>query len=292
MLLGRVRTFLGMIKFQHTVFALPFAVLTACFAAFWGEGAEPARFGERMAWILAALVGARTAAMAFNRLMDQKFDAQNPRTAERALPRGLISRPAVWGFTFASIALFVTAAAMLNPLALGLAPVALAVILGYSFTKRFTSLSHFVLGFALAIAPVGAWIAVRGTLHPFPVAVAAGVLFWVAGFDIIYACQDEAFDRNSGLHSIPARLGVARALRLAGFLHALSLAAFLALVPLGGLGVWYLAGWILVAALLVVEHRLVRPDDLGRVNQAFFHVNAAVSAILMVAGLADLFSRR
>jgi len=288
----RIRLILEMIKFRHTVFALPFAVLAACFAAFLENGAAPDDFGRRLAWILVAMVGARSSAMAFNRLVDEGFDARNPRTAERALPRGRISRAAVWSFTAASAALFVLAAAMLNPLAFALSPVALAVILGYSFTKRFTALSHFVLGFALALAPIGAWIAVRGDLGLFPAVVGLGVLLWTAGFDVIYACQDEGFDRAAGLRSLPARLGIAGALRLSALLHALSLAAFLALWPIGGLGGWYLAGWVAVAALLVYQHRLVRPDDLARVNQAFFHVNAAVSLILVAAALADLFAGR
>lgn len=292
MLLRPIATFLEMIKFQHTVFAMPFALLTACFAAYAGDDARPERFPAQLGWILLALVGARTSAMAFNRLVDQAIDARNPRTADRALPRGLMSRATVWGLTLLAAGLFVLAAAMLNPLALALSPVALMVILGYSFTKRFTALSHFVLGLALAIAPVGAWIAVRGAFHPFPIAVAVGVLFWVAGFDIIYSCQDEMFDRTAGLRSIPVRFGIAGALRIAAVLHAVALLAFLAVWPLGNLGAVYLVGWCAIAVLLVVQHRLVRPDDLQRVNVAFFHVNAAVSAILLLAGLADLFLRR
>ncbi len=291
-LISRISVLLEMIKFQHTVFALPFAVLAACFAAYGTPEGADAPFWNRMAWILVAMVGARSCAMAFNRLADHAIDARNPRTAVRALPAGRLSRSSVWIFTAASALLFVLAAAMLNPLALALSPLALAIILGYSYAKRVTALSHFVLGLALAMAPIGAWIAVRGDLQAFPLVVGLGVLLWTAGFDILYACQDEAFDRREGLHSVPARVGTARALRWAAALHALSALAFLALVPIAGLGAWYLAGWFAVAGLLVYEHRLVRPDDLGRVNQAFFHVNALISGILMSSGLVDLFSRR
>ena len=270
-LLARIGLYGRMIRFSHSVFALPFALSSAVLAA--GGGIE----WRRVAWILVAMVGARSAAMGFNRLADQALDARNPRTAGRELPRGAISRGEVWAFVLASAATLVVAAAMLNPLCLALSPVALLIVFGYSYTKRFTALSHAFLGLALAVAPVGAWLAIRGRLDPTPVVLGLAVLFWVAGFDTIYACQDEAFDRAEGLHSLPARFGLARALAVARLFHAIAvvlLAAVYALVPLHPL---YLAGVAAVAALLVYEHSLVRADDLSRIDAAFFTVNGWIS---------------
>jgi 4-hydroxybenzoate polyprenyltransferase len=269
--LQRTLVFGRMIRFSHSVFAMPFALASFALAA---RGAEVP--WSHLAWIVAAMVGARSAAMGFNRLADQHIDARNPRTASRELPRGALSRAEVWAFVFASLALFGFAAWRLNPLCLALAPVAMAVILGYSYTKRFTSLSHLVLGLALAIAPVGAWIAVRGRFDPAPVALAVAVLAWVAGFDIIYACQDVAFDRAEGLHSLPARLGVAGALRVSRALHVVAVAALAAVYPLARVHPVYLAGVVLVALLLAYEHSLVHADDLRRVDAAFFAVNGWV----------------
>ncbi|HEU4874216.1 MAG TPA: UbiA-like polyprenyltransferase, partial [Pyrinomonadaceae bacterium] len=233
-------------------------------------------------WIVVAMVGARSAAMAFNRIADRSFDARNPRTASRALPAGLLSVGFVWAFTIAAAALFVVAAAMLNRLTLILAPVALACVLLYSFTKRWTQFSHLVLGACLSIAPTGAWIAVRGEIgSPVPLLLSLVVLLWTAGFDVLYACQDYDFDRSEGLRSMPARVGIARALWIARALHA---AAFLALVWLfliTGLGPVALIGVVATAALLVYQHRLVRTDDLSRLNAAFFTTNAFVSVILL-----------
>ena len=260
-----------MIRFSHSVFALPFALVSAALAA---GGRVPWR---ELPWIVVAMVGARSAAMGFNRLADQALDARNPRTSGRELPRGLVSRREVWLFVAASALALVGAAAMLNPLCLALSPVALLVVLGYSYTKRFTSLSHLALGLALAIAPVGAWLAVRGRFGLPPLVLALGVLFWVAGFDTIYACQDVEFDRREGLLSLPARLGAGPALVVARGLHVASvvlLAALYVLVPLHPV---YLVGVAAVAALLVYEHSLVSADDLSRVDAAFFAVNGWIS---------------
>lgn len=282
----RILTLLEMIKFQHSVFALPFAVAAALAASggkwLWGP------FG----WILLAMVSARSAAMAFNRWADAGLDAENPRTAGRAIPKGEVSLAGALAFTLVSAGLFVLAAAMLNRLTLWLSPVALAVVMFYSYTKRFTALCHFFLGLSLAIAPMGAWLGIRGAFDPLPLLLAAGVMFWTAGFDILYACQDVEFDRRKGLHSVPAALGVPAALRLAAGLHAVSVAAFAMPLVLCGFGAWYGAGVGAIALLLAYEHRLVRPDDLGKVNRAFFHVNAVVSVGIMAALLADLYARK
>jgi 4-hydroxybenzoate polyprenyltransferase len=277
---GRIGLYGRMIRFSHTVFALPFALSSAVLAA--GRGIS----WRQMAWILVAMVGARSAAMAFNRLADHAIDARNPRTAGRELPRGAVSRAEAWVFVAASAATLVVAAAMLNPLCLALSPVALVVVFGYSYTKRFTALSHVFLGLALALAPVGAWLAFRGRLEAPAVVLGLAVLFWVAGFDTIYACQDEAFDRAEGLHSLPARLGVARALRLARLFHAIAVALLAALYAVAPLHPVYLVGVAGVAGLLVYEHSLVRADDLSRIDAAFFTVNGWISLGYFVLTLA------
>ena len=282
----KLLTLLEMIKFQHSIFALPFAVAAALAAT--GGQARWREFG----WILVAMVAARSAAMAFNRWADAGLDAENPRTAGRAIPKGEVSRGGALAFAVVAAGAFVGAAAMLNRLTLLLSPVALAVVLFYSFTKRFTALCHFFLGLSLAIAPVGAWLAIRGRFDLLPLLLAAGVLLWTAGFDILYACQDVEFDRRRGLHSIPVALGVPGALRVAAILHGLSVAVFALPIVFCGFGAWYGAGVGLIAVLLAYEHRLVRPDDLARVNRAFFHVNAVVSVGIMGALLADLYARR
>jgi len=270
------RLTLEMIKIEHTLFALPFAFLGAVLAA---RGLPTA---WQILWIVVAMVGARSAAMAFNRIADRNFDAKNPRTALRALPAGLLSVGFVWVFTIVAAAIFFLAAAMLNRLTLILAPVALACVLSYSFTKRWTQFSHIVLGASLAIAPTGAWIAVRGEIgSPVPLLLSLVVLLWTAGFDVLYACQDYDFDRREGLRSIPARVGIARALWIARALHA---AAFLGLVWLfviTGLGPVAFAGVIATGGLLIYQHRLVHADDLSRLNAAFFTTNAFVSVILL-----------
>ena len=281
------RLTLEMIKIEHTLFALPFAFLGAVLAAngFPTPG--------QILWIIVAMVGARSAAMAFNRIADRSFDAKNPRTASRALPAGLLSVGFVWAFTIISAALFVLAAAMLNRLTLLLSPLALACVLLYSLTKRWTQFSHLVLGASLSIAPTGAWIAVRGAIgSPAPLVLSLVVLLWTAGFDVLYACQDYDFDRREGLRSIPARVGITRALWIARALHA---AAFLALVWLfliTGLGPIAFLGVVATGALLVYQHRLVHADDLSRLNAAFFTTNAFVSVILLATFGTAVFLHR
>jgi len=276
-LLRNTRLTLEMIKIEHTLFALPFAFLGAVLAA---NGLPTLR---QLLWIVVAMVGARSTAMAFNRLADRRFDARNPRTAIRALPAGLLSVSFVWAFTIASAILFLLAAAMLNRLTLILAPVALASVLLYSLTKRWTQFSHIVLGWCLSIAPTGAWIAVRGEFgSPVPLLLSLVVLLWTAGVDVLYACQDYEFDRSEGLHSIPARFGIAHALWISRGLHAGAFLALVALYLLSGLGLLALIGVAATAALLLYQHRLVKADDLGRLNAAFFTTNAFVSVILLV----------
>lgn len=270
-----------MIRFSHSVFALPFALIAMLIAA---RGWPPARV---IAWIIAACFFARSAAMAFNRLADQAIDAANPRTASRALPAGLLTRQFVWAFTLVCVAGFIFSAAMLNHLCLILSPVALLVLLGYSYTKRFTSLSHLVLGLALGLAPLGAWIAVTGGFSAVPLMLCAGVLLWVAGFDIIYACQDYEHDMAAPLFSIPKALGLRRALHMAAAMHAGAFACFLSIYFLGGLGGAYLTATLAAGGLMAYEHTLVRPDDLRRVNAAFFTVNGMISLGLFAATAAD-----
>jgi 4-hydroxybenzoate polyprenyltransferase len=272
---------LEMIKIQHTVFALPFAFMGALLAA---RGLPTF---SQVFFILLAMVGARSAAMAFNRLADAEVDALNPRTADRALPRGLLSKGFTLGFIMASSLLFFFAASQLNPLSLALSPLALAVVLGYSYAKRFTWTSHLVLGAALGIAPVAGWTAVRGDVGAIPLVLGRAVLFWVAGFDILYSLQDEDFDRRTGLHSLPVRLGRARAMALARRLHLGASLGFLLTGWLAGLGWLYFLAALAAGLLLWWEHRLLSPQDLSRLNQAFFTLNGIVSLVL---GLATLFS--
>ncbi len=276
-----IRTTLEMIKIEHTLFALPFAFLGALLAA-RGFTATGLPTLWQALWITAAMVGARSAAMAFNRIADRHYDAANPRTATRAIPAGTLSVGFAWGFTLLAAALLFVAAAMLNHLTLLLSPVALGSVLLYSYTKRFTSLSHVVLGWCLSIAPTGAWVAVRGAIDsPVPLLLSLVVLLWTAGFDVLYACQDYDFDRRAGLRSIPARLGVERSLWVSRLLHAWAFAALVGLYFLTDLGVLAVAGVAATGALLVYQHSLVRADDLGRLNAAFFTTNAFVSVILL-----------
>ena len=276
-LLRNIRVTLEMIKIEHTLFALPFAFLGAVLAA----NGLPSLV--QLLWITVAMVGARSTAMAFNRIADREYDAANPRTSTRALPAGILSVGFVAAFTVVSATMFFVAAAMLNRLTLLLAPVALASVLLYSFSKRWTLLSHLLLGWCLSIAPTGAWIAVRGSLDsPVPLLLSLVVLLWTAGFDVLYACQDYDFDVKAGLYSIPRRFGVARALLIARFFHAGAFAALLALYWITGLGLFALAGVIATAVLLVYQHRLVRAGDLSKLNAAFFTTNAFVSVILFV----------
>jgi 4-hydroxybenzoate polyprenyltransferase len=270
----KIRALLEMIKVSHTLFALPFGLMGAFLAA------RHAPAVRDLAWIVVAMAGARTSAMAFNRIVDRRFDAANPRTSQRALPRGTVRVADAWVLVAAGAAVFLWASSRLNPMTLALAPVVLALALGYSFTKRFTSLSHLVLGSALALAPVGGFVAVRGSFAGFPPALALGVVLWVAGFDVVYACQDVGFDRGSGLRSIPAWLGEAGALRLAAALHAGALAALVWTGIEAALGPAYFIALAPAGAALLWQHRLVRPDDLSRMQTAFFTMNAAFSAVL------------
>jgi 4-hydroxybenzoate polyprenyltransferase len=279
-----------MIKFEHSVFALPFALTGALLA--WREAGFPRELlWARLAWIVLAMVAARSVAMAFNRVLDADIDARNPRTKARHLPAGLLSRRFAWGFIVFWAGIFFLAAGALNPLCLKLAPLALGIVMFYSFTKRFTSLAHVVLGFSLGIAPAAAWIAMQGSLDSRILWLTAAVTLWTAGFDIIYACQDYAFDVQSGLYSIPRRLGIARALWLARVLHLGMLACLVALVLSFRLGAVADAGIVAVAGLLAWEHRLVRANDLSRIDAAFFTMNGYVSVIFFVFWAADICFR-
>ena len=284
----RLGVVLEMIKFQHTFFALPFAAMSAALAAAQRSEIPWGAYG----WILVAMVSARSSAMAFNRLVDRDIDRLNPRTSRRALPLGLVTSRQVALFTLVCALVFMGSAYALNPLAFRLSPLALAIILGYSYTKRFTWLSHWVLGISLAIAPVGAWIAIAGTIGAPSIVLAVAVTLWTAGFDMIYACQDVDFDRQNQLHSVPKKFGVESALRLSSALHVLTVVCLATLIPLGALGFIYALGIAGTALLLIYEHRLVRPDDLSRVDAAFFTTNAAVSLGLMTFMIADLAFRR
>jgi 4-hydroxybenzoate polyprenyltransferase len=277
----KVRIFLEAIKFEHTIFALPFALLSLLYAA---EGVPSARV---VGWILVAMVSARTAAMAFNRIADRDIDALNPRTRTRALPTGLLTTQQMSVAMLVSILLFLYAAWQLNWVCFALAPVALIVILGYSYSKRFTPLSHYWLGLSLGIAPSAVWIAVRGTLEPAPVWLTLGVALWVAGFDILYSLQDEAFDRAHGLHSLPQTLGGARAISISRISHALCIGAFLMGGVALGAGTWYYIGVAFAALMLAYEQSLVKPHDLSRLNVAFFTLNGYVSIGLFVFALLD-----
>jgi 4-hydroxybenzoate polyprenyltransferase len=276
-LLRNIRVTLEMIKIEHTLFALPFAFLGAVLAA---SGLPSVR---QLLWITLAMVGARSTAMAFNRIADSQYDAANARTATRAIPAGLLSVSFVWAFTIVSAILFFLAAAMLNRLTLILAPVALASVLLYSLTKRWTLMSHLVLGWCLSIAPTGAWIAVRGALDsPVPLLLSLVVMLWTAGFDVLYSCQDYDFDIQANLHSIPRHFGIERALLIARLLHVGALVALIALYWITGLGMVALVGVVATGILLLYQHRLVRADDLSRLNAAFFTTNAFVSVILFI----------
>jgi 4-hydroxybenzoate polyprenyltransferase len=247
-----------------------------------------------MGWILLAMVSARSAAMAFNRVVDRRYDAENPRTKNRAIPAGLLSPGFAAGFGVVMCGLLALAAWRLNPLCLKLAPLALFIVTLYSFTKRFTALCHFVLGLSLAIAPVGAWIAIRpdAWAAPFPWLLGAALMFWIAGADILYACEDLEFDRSKGLRSVPAALGLKGALIVSAACHVVTVAALAAAGWKGGLGAWWYGTTAAIAALLVYEHAIVKPSDMRRVNQAFFHVNAVVSGVILAGGCLDLFLRR
>ncbi len=275
--MSAVRHFLDAIKFEHTVFALPFAYVAMVLAA----GGWPA-WGV-VIWVTLAMVGARTLAMSVNRLADRSLDARNPRTAGRHLPTGLLTPGKVTAAAAAAAALLLLSAWMLNPLCLWLSPLAVLFLVGYSYTKRFTWLTHWILGFTDGIAAAGGWIAVRASFDPPVFILWFALTVWIAGFDLIYACQDVDFDRRAGLHSVPARFGVAAALRTAQICHALTVVAFAALGWALGLGWLYWAGVLVVSGLFVYEHSLVSPKDLSRLDVAFFNVNGYIAVILFFA---------
>jgi 4-hydroxybenzoate polyprenyltransferase len=276
---------LEMIKWEHSIFALPFALCGAMLAAGgWPEW-------RQVAWIVVAMVSARSAAMAFNRLADASIDAANPRTATRALPVGQLTPAFVSAFVGVSCGIFILAASQLNRLTFLLSPVALAVVLIYSYTKRFTRWSHLFLGFALGIAPAAAWIAVRGSLDPRILLLTAAVTFWVGGFDVIYSCQDHEYDCNHGLHSLPRYLGIRNALVIARVFHIVMLGLLIALVMTFGLGKLAMLGVFAVAALLLYEHTLVRHDDLSKLNAAFFTMNGVISVVFFLFVAADRLLR-
>jgi 4-hydroxybenzoate polyprenyltransferase len=285
-LFHNLRVTLEMIKWEHSIFALPFALCGAMLAA---SGLPSA---HQLLWIIVAMVAARSAAMAFNRLADASIDAANPRTRTRALPTGHLSPAFVTTFVVVFSAIFIIAAAQLNRLSLWLSPVALAVLLLYSYTKRFTRWSHLVLGFALGIAPSAAWIAVRGSLDPRILLLTAAVTFWVAGFDVLYACQDFQFDRDSGLHSIPRYVGIRNALWIARAFHVIMLLLLIALLPAFALGKLSVAGIIAVTLLLLYEHSLVKPDNLSNLNAAFFTMNGIISVVFALFVAADVLLRK
>ena len=275
-----------MIKWEHSIFALPFALCGAMLAA----GGFPSL--HQFVWIVIAMIAARSSAMAFNRWADAAIDAANPRTRTRALPAGHLTPGFVAMFIFVSSAIFIFAASQLNRLALELSPLALAVLLLYSYTKRVTRWSHLVLGFALGIAPAAAWIAVRGALYPRILLLTAAVTFWVGGFDVLYACQDFEFDRQSGLHSIPRYVGIRTALWVARGFHLVMVGLLITLLIVFGLGKLAVCGLVTVILLLFYEHSLVRPDDLSKLNAAFFTMNGVLSVLFFLFVAGDLLWRK
>ena len=278
----KLKITLQMITFEHTVFALPFALIAALLAE---DGLPSLR---QAFWIIAAMVGARSAAMTFNRIVDRDYDRANPRTRGRALPSGRLSLSFAIIFTAAMSALFLISAGMLNRLCLYLSVPTLLILLSYSYTKRFTLLSHFVLGFAIGLAPLGAWLAISGEIALSPILLGLTVMLWIAGFDLIYSCQDTEFDRQSRLFSIPARWGKARALVVSSLLHIATVIVLTGVARLSDLGAVAYGGIAVVAAILYWEHRIVRPDDLSRVNVAFFTLNGYVSLLLLAAFATDI----
>lgn len=285
-MLRKIGTTLQMIKWEHSVFVLPFAMIGAMLAA----GGWPP--GVKLLWIIVCMVSARSAAMAFNRWADAGIDAANPRTATRAIPAGLLSRGFVGGFTLAMAAIFVLSASRLNRLTLLLSPLALAVVLGYSYTKRVTRWSHLFLGLAMGVAPSAAWIAVRGSLDSRILLLTVAVLFWGAGFDVLYACQDFDHDRKAGLHSIPAAMGIPAAFWVSNVMHGAAFVFLIALVKVFSLGIAAWLGLAVVAALLLYEHLIVSPRDLRRLNAAFFTMNGVIAILFFVFVATDLLWRR
>jgi 4-hydroxybenzoate polyprenyltransferase len=285
-MISKLRVFLEMIKFEHTLFALPFAFVGAILGAVTMEKRLPE--WSECGWILLAMVGARTAAMGLNRVIDKAIDGRNPRTAMRAIPAGLLKSKDVLLFIVISLILLFWAAAQLNSLSLKLLPLAVFLLVFYSYTKRFTWACHIVLGLTIGLAPLGGWVAVTGSVTWTAIILYVTVALWTAGFDVIYACQDVDFDRKEGLHSIPARFGISRALGIARMLHALTAAGFALLLILTDLSWWYFAGMVVAAVLLLYEHRMVKPNDLSKLNAAFFTMNGVLSAVIFVFTFIDL----
>lgn len=284
-IIAKIVVFFEMIKFSHTIFALPFALTGALLAA----GGFPAM--QQTIWIVLAMVGARTAAMAMNRLIDAEIDARNPRTAVRAIPAGLISKWVTFVFIILATALMLFSAYMLNPLCLKLSPVALFFLLLYSYCKRFTALAHVVLGICLAAAPIGAWIAIRGAIETPALVLGAIVLFWVAGFDILYALQDLEFDRAAGLHSIPVLLGVGGSLQAARIFHVIMIVLLFLLFNLMHLGTVFLIGILVTTAMLLYEHWLLKDGELNKLDAAFFNMNGYISVAIVLFTTADILTR-
>ena len=282
---ARTKMILEMIKFEHTIFALPFALISALLAS------RPQLFpdAKTLFWILMAMIGARSAAMAFNRIADADIDKENPRTANRHIPAGLLNKVQVWAFLSVTVALFEIASWQLNRLCLILSPVALLFILGYSYTKRFTWLCHLFLGCAIGIAPIGAWLAVTGKWNLIPLLIGAVVMLWIGGFDIIYALQDFEFDTKSSLFSLPKRLGKANSLLVSRVMHALMIGLLIAIGVLAGLHLLYFAGVLVVSGLIIYEQTLVKPDDLSKVDLAFFTLNGWISVTLFAFVFLELF---
>ena len=281
-MLKKIKILLEDIKIQHTIFALPFALMSAFIAS---NGVPPS---DKLLWILLAMVGARSSAMSFNRIADVDYDRENPRTKERALPKGRIRKSYYIIFLILSVLLFIFSCIMLNRLALILSPAALLIVFFYSYTKRFTIFSHFFLGLSLSLAPIGAWVAIREEISIVSVVLGLAVIFWLAGLDIIYSCQDVEFDKSHGLFSFPVKLGIERALRLSAIFHVIMTLFLFSLFFIGNLGLLYLGGIILIAGLLYYEHSIIRPDDLSKVNVAFFNVNGIISIGLMLMTILDI----
>ena len=281
-MLKKIKILLEDIKIQHTIFALPFALMSAFIAS---NGVPPS---DKLLWILLAMVGARSSAMSFNRIADVDYDRENPRTKERALPKGRIRKSYYIIFLILSVLLFIFSCIMLNRLALILSPAALLIVFFYSYTKRFTIFSHFFLGLSLSLAPIGAWVAIREEISIVSIVLGLAVIFWLAGLDIIYSCQDVEFDKSHGLFSFPAKLGIERALRLAALFHVIMMLFLFSLFFTGNLGLLYVVGIILIAGLLYYEHSIIRPDDLSKVNVAFFNVNGIISIGLMLMTILDI----
>jgi 4-hydroxybenzoate polyprenyltransferase len=280
----KIQALLAMIKFSHTVFAFPFALMGATLASMT-SGVAPTLM--QVVWLCLAMVGARSFAMGLNRIIDARIDKENPRTASRHIPAGIISHTEAWLFVIAAVMLQLISAWMLNPLCLKLSPIALLFLVLYSYCKRFTFLAHIVLGICLAAAPIGAWIALRGDIGWPAIVVGFAVLFWVSGFDVFYALQDMEFDKENGLYSIPSRFGSKRSLQIARVFHVFMILLLLSLLALPGLGFIYLFGVTVITGLLIYEHRLVKPDDLSRLDAAFFNMNGYISVLIFSFTLID-----